>query len=43
MYFTKSRLAPAAVMPGMALVSVYDITQMNNGDLVENLVIEELP
>jgi hypothetical protein len=26
----------------MALVSVYDITQMNNGDLVENLVIEEL-
>jgi hypothetical protein len=35
-------LAPAAVMPGMALVPVYDITQMNNGDLVENLVIEEL-
>jgi hypothetical protein len=35
-------LAPAAVMPGMVLVSVYDITQTNNGDLVENLVIEEL-
>jgi len=40
-YFTKSCFAPAAVIPGIRLVSVCDITQINKGELVANLVIVE--